>query len=73
MFAGGKGGDGPTSVVAGFRSVDRLTSAKAAKTCTRYISNSWQMPWYTNGAGCRLLQDTAKPVGLLPQYMSGSM
>ena len=34
----------------------RLTSAKAANMCTRYISNSSQMPWYTKGAGCRHLR-----------------
>ena len=33
----------------------RLTSAKDAKTCTRYISNSSQIPWYTKGAGWRHL------------------
>ncbi len=33
----------------------RLTSAKAPKTCTRYISNSSQIPWYTKGAGWRHL------------------
>ena len=44
-----------TSLVAGSAMLARLTSAKDAKTCTRYISSSWQIPWYTNGAGWRHL------------------
>ena len=44
-----------TSLVAGSAMLVRLTSAKDTKTRTRYISNSWQIPWYTNGAGWRHL------------------
>ena len=44
-----------TSLAAGSAMLARLTSAKDAKTCTRYISNSSQIPWYTNGAGWRHL------------------
>ena len=44
-----------TSLVAGSIMLARLTSAKDAKTCTRYISNSSQIPWYTKGAGWRHL------------------
>ena len=45
-----------TSGEAGLMMLARLTSAKAANTCTMYISNSSQMPWYTKGAGCRHLR-----------------
>ena len=44
-----------TSLVAGSLMLARLTSAKDAKTDTRYISNSSQIPWYTKGAGWRHL------------------
>ena len=58
---------GHTSAVTGLRMAERLTSAKAAKTCTRYISNSSQMPWYTKGAGCRHLHGITKRLAFLLQ------